>query len=140
MELIKIVNELKAGLKDSGVITSDIQVIKDAVKEFPMFRDNIEDYIGWLVITGSPFDTSGTDSLNITIGISGLSSTDDDDYLQVVSKCLATLKNALIYTSYIKDEDVETMNPVVDSELNGDSVISYIYTDIEIDMKQAYGS
>lgn len=138
MELIKVIEELEEGLKFSNIVKDDILIIKDEDYSLSKLRDNIKDYRGWLHIMGADISTSAVDTFRIAIGVSALSSESDEQYIQVVAKSIHVLKEALLYTSYVKDEDVESLNITTDSIQKEDVVMVSNYAVIEVEIKNAY--
>lgn len=141
MEVIKLIKDIKDGFKLSGIIKDDnIFVLKDIDKDINKFRNHKQGYNAFISVVSAGFDYSGKDGIDIAVGVSGVSSTDDDDYLQVMAKCLYILKNALYNSSYIKDEDVNDMSVTVSSEERNDSVLTYTYGDLSFELKYANGA
>ncbi len=138
MELIKLINELQKGLKYSNIITDDILIIKDEDYDLTSIRDNIKDYRGWIHIIGADINTKGSDNFRLAIGVSALSSETDEQYIQVVAKSIHILKQALLYTSFIKDEDIEDLNITTDSLQKEDVIVVSSYSAINVEINNAY--
>jgi hypothetical protein len=141
MELIRIVNDIKEGLNVSGVITDDIVIIKDEVSELDeLFRSHNQSYLGYLQIININPDFSGSDQMVIVAGVYGVSTGDDDDYLQVVSKSAYTLKECMKHIGYTNDDDLDNASFVVDATRDADNVKIITYTTFNVDLKLSYGS
>lgn len=135
MELIKMVNKLETAMKSTGIVKNALEMITDETVDIPEQAKHVQDYFGWLSIERMEVSTSGKDSFKVTLGCSGISSRKKEDFLQVKAKCAFVLKQALIYTSFIADEDVEEADIILDSQRNEDNVLHVCYTNLSLDLK-----
>jgi len=139
MDVINIIKELEKSLSEVEYI-NQFQIIKDETKDIPDMRDNIQDYVSWVSLANMGIDFSTGDNFEVLIGVSGVSTKNNEDYLQVVSKCLYGIKKALIDNTYVKEKDINPLQITIDSEEKEDSIIIYCYTSFVTDVKLAYGS
>lgn len=140
MELIRIIKDIEDAILNKVGYIDEFDLIKDEIARLPKLRENIQDYIGYVILTNMSVDFSVGDKVEFVLGVSGVSSHDNDDYLQVVSKCLYGIKKTLMELTYVKAEDINDTQITIDSEEREDSVITYCYTSLTIDLKLAYGS
>lgn len=140
MELIRLVEEIKEGFNQSGVI-DDIYVVKDETQDIETFyREHKQGYMAFLQPLNINPDFTGKDTVIFSIGVSAISTNDDNDYFQVVAKSAYALKEAMKYVGYTKDNNLNEASFTVDATRQEDVIKILVYTSISIDINLAYGS
>lgn len=140
MELIRVIGEIEDGLRFSKIVNDNIVVVRDEDTALAKIRDNLKGYRGWVHIMSANINTKGDDVFTLAFGVSGVTSSDDSQYIQTVSKCIYAMKQTLLYASFIKDEDIENLNITNDSVEIEDATIVSCYATIEIEVSNAYNN
>lgn len=140
MEMVRVVDSLIEGLLSTGIVKEDIFIIKDEIEDIPKTIENVQDYLGWINLSKLAVSLSGGDKATMIVGVSGICTEGNRDYLQVVSKCLYAIKKAILYSAYTDDNEIENLEIVIDSQSREDSVIVVCYTSINVKFDVSYGA
>jgi hypothetical protein len=93
--------------------------------------------MGFVQLINYNYSYDNGDTFVIAFGVSGKSSSDDDDFLQVTGKCVYAMREAMVYLGYANDEDTESVNCDVSSDIEeNNSVLIIASTNLTVNIKK----